>query len=53
MLKEEGLSEEEALRFVGNFMTGKKIEELDMEDAVTKLTESLVHLILKRVVKWV
>jgi hypothetical protein len=53
MLKEGSLSEEEALRFVGNFMSGKKIEELDMEDADTKLTESLVYLILKRMVKWV
>jgi len=53
MLKEEGLSEGEALKFIENFMTSEKIEELDIEDAVTKLTESLVHLILKRTVKWV
>jgi hypothetical protein len=53
MLKEEGLSEEEALKFVGDFMTGEKIEKLDMEDAAIKLTESLIHLILKRTVKWV
>jgi hypothetical protein len=52
-LKAVGLSEEEVAKFVGAFITGEKIEELDMEDAVTKLTESLAHLIPKRTVKLV
>jgi hypothetical protein len=51
MLKEDGLSEEEALKYIEGFMSGEKVKELDREDAIIKLVESLAPIILKRAVR--
>jgi hypothetical protein len=51
MLKEGGLSEEEAWKYIRGFMSSEKMEELNIEDAITKLTESIIRSILKKAVK--